>query len=222
MAKELRDEDEKTQAYHLRYRIFCEELKWVPPTADLMEKDDYDDHAIFLGLLDRQNRLVAFIRIILPDIPFMLEKEFLSLVNPIYRLRKEDDTAEISRLCIAPEVRKEVISGFFGRYTLSMLLYKSVYHWSIRNQIRYLYMVVEDRIYRLLHARGFPCRLIGDPKMMPDGVIAVAAILDWEEFEILNRVKRPAMWGWFNQYRSDQVPSQLQQPEPYLQHQVFS
>jgi hypothetical protein len=32
---------------------------------------------------------------------------------------------------------------------------------------------------------------------MPDGVVAVAVIMDWKEFETLNTQKRPDMLKWF-------------------------
>ena len=37
--------EEKIQAYHLRHRIFCEELGWVPESGNALEMDEYDDNA---------------------------------------------------------------------------------------------------------------------------------------------------------------------------------
>ena len=139
----------------------------------------------------KKGRLLAFIRLILPQTTFMLEREFSLLVGAEHKIRKEDDTVEVSRLCIAPEARDYAVSGSFGSQSLSMLLYKGVYHWCDRWNIRHLYLVVEQKIYRLLHLKGFPCKIIGKPITMPDGVIAVAATMDWREFKILNEIKRP-------------------------------
>ncbi len=171
-----------------------------------------------MGIFDTENRLVAFLRLILPPSPFMLEEIFISLIDFEYKIRKETDTVEISRLCVAPEVRNNIIYGNFGIHNISMLLYKSVYYWSLRHKIRYLYMVVEYKFYKLLCMKGFPCKLIGKPKRMSDGIIAVAAIMDWQEFEILNSIKKPAMLRWFSQYQSIPASRQPQQLVPDLLH----
>jgi len=222
IVKNLMNEEEKIQAYHLRHRVFCQELGWVPQSEDVLEIDKYDDGAIFFGIFDKQNKLLAFLRLIVPEGPFMLEKEFSSLIEINHKIRKEYDTVEVSRLCIAPEARNEIISSNLGIHNISMLLYKGVYHWCIRNNIRYLYLVVEYKIYRLLKAKGFPCKPIGEPQTMHDGVIAVAAMMDWKEFEMLNAVKRPRMLRWFNQYQSIPAQRLLKQPNFSLQRQAFA
>ncbi len=220
--KNLKDEGEKFQAHCLRHKIFCKELEWVPQSNDTIEIDDYDDNAVFFGIFNEQNSLVAFLRLILPEKDFMIEKVFSFLVESKHKIRKENDTAEISRLCVSPEARNDTVSGNFGIHNISMFLYKGLYHWCLKNNIRCLYLVVEHKVYRLCRAKGFPCELIGQPLTMPDGVKAVAAIMDWREFEALNTVKRPEMMRWFSQYQSTPVPWQLQQPDFYLQHQAFA
>jgi acyl homoserine lactone synthase len=205
IVKDMITEHEKIQAFHLRHRIFCQELGWLRQTVNTMEKDDYDSKAIFFGVFDRQNNLLAFLRVIMNEAPFMLENDFVSLVMPGYNIRKEDDTIEVSRFCVAPEARNDIVSENFRACGISMLLYKGVYHWSIKHKKRYLYLVVEYKIYRLLRVRGFPCKLLGDPQKMSDGVIAVAAMIDWREFEALNLSKRPEMLKWFNSLNSKSV-----------------
>jgi acyl homoserine lactone synthase len=221
IVKNLTRVEEKFQAYHLRHKIFAQELRWVSQSDNGLEIDDYDKDAVFCGVFDKQHRLLSFLRLILPDAPFMLEKEFSSLLGE-HKIRKENDTVEVSRLCVAPDARNNTVSGNFGIHSISMLLYKGVYHLCKRNSIRYLYLVVEHKIYRLLCSKGFPCKLIGQPVQMPDGIITVAAIMDWSEFEMLNAVKRPKMLRWFTQYQSGQVELQLLQPEFYSQLQAFA
>ncbi len=190
--------DEMVQAWHLRHRIFSQELKWVPVSDDALERDAYDEGAVFFGVFDEDNRLRAFLRLILPERPFMIEREFLSLVSPGHGIRKEDDTVEVSRLCVAPEARSETISGNFGVHAISLLLYKGIYQWCRANWIRHLYLVVEQRVFRMLRAKGFPCEAVGEPQVMPDGVVAVAAVMDWKRFEALSAMKRPALLEWFS------------------------
>lgn len=188
--------EEKMQAYQLRHKVFCEELKWVPKREDGLEIDNYDNNAIFFGVFINR-RLLAFLRLILSDGHFMIEKEFSSLVDSTHKIQKTNDTAEISRLCVAPEARNQMMSENFSFHNISMLLYKSVYHWCNRYNIKYLYLVVETKIYRLLRIQGFPCMAIGEPKIMPDKVIAIAAIIDLRKFEILNALKQSETMRWF-------------------------
>jgi len=205
IVRNLIHEREKIQAYHLRYRIFCQELRWVTEREGLLETDDYDNHAVSFGVLDGKGRLSAYLRLILPEKPFMLEREFLPLVGPEQRIKRESDRAEISRLCVAPEARNAKVGAGAGSYGISMFLFKGVYHWCIKNGIRYLYAVSEEKVYRLFCAKGFPYRLIGSPTTMPDGVTAVAVIMDWREFEGLNAAKRPEMLRWFTRYQSRSI-----------------
>ncbi len=195
--KNLTTQKEKVQAFRLRYRIFYEELNWIPRSKDSLEIDSYDMNAIFFGVFNKQHELVAFIRLILPESQFMLEKEFSFLISPRYIVRKERDTAEVSRLCIAPEVRSSANSENFAIHEISMFLYKGIFQWSMANMVRYLYFVVDRKIYRLLRIKGFPCEMIGMPQAMPDGTVATAAIMDWSSFRLLNFVKRPELLRWF-------------------------
>jgi len=180
---------EKFDAHRLRYKIFCQELGWVDGWNNYLEMDVHDENAIFIGVFDDLHNLKAFLRIIMPENIFMLEKEFQCLVDQCDEIRKEKDTAEISRLCVESDARKEYVS---------MILYKGVYRWCLNSGIRYLYFVVEEKFYRSLCIKGFPCKLVGEQKIMPDGVIAVAVMLDLQDFEKVGKKKRPKTYEWFN------------------------
>ncbi len=78
-----------------------------------------------------------------------------------------------------------------------MFLLKGLYHWCIGRNIRYIYTVVETKVLRLLCAKGYPCKSIGNPVTMPDGIEAAAVVLDWKTFETVNEQLRPEMFGWF-------------------------
>ena len=211
--KTLTEDDEKIEAYLLRHRVFAEELGWVPATQTLMEIDDYDKEAIFLGVFNERDQLVAFARLILTGGRFMIEEEFSSLIGSWHTIRRQDDTAEVSRLCVSPDARTVSVSGNFGVHHVSMLLYKGIFQLCRKNNIRYIYIVVEYKIFRMFLAKGFQCRLVGEPLNMADGCVAVAAIVDFNELVSVNSVKRPAFAKWFTQYRSDRSPSLPQPPE---------
>jgi len=218
--KILTTNEDKIHAYRLRHTIFSKELQWVPETDNGLEMDCYDKNAVFFGVFNADNRLVSFLRLITSEWPFMLDREFASLVGSSHNIRKDNDTAEVSRLCVSPDARKTAIRSNFGIHTVSMLLYKGIYLWCVRNSIRYLYLVVEYRIFRLLQSRGFPCELIGAPQAMPDGVLAVGAIMDWREFERRNRLLRPKLFLWFTQRQSAHDQWRLQLHASSIPHQA--
>lgn len=193
----ITDASDLRQAFQLRHRVFCEELKWVPETDDRNEIDEYDINAIHFGVFDKDDILRAYLRLIHTNKPFMLKDIFGSLIGPDHELKRDTNTAEVSRLCVALEARKDGVSGNFGSHNISMFLYKGVYHWCLENDVRYLYLVVEDKIFKLLNARGILCALIGQPQPMPDGLNAVAGIIDWRDVEERNSLLRPKMLGWF-------------------------
>src|ERR1039457_6236627 len=213
--KDIRKESERIKVHRLRHRVFCEELGWVSITRDALEVDAYDDNAIFIAVFDQHNELKACLRVTLSTNHFMLEKEFPYLLGQDEKIRKSDDTIEISRLCVAPEARTEKISGNFGIHSLSLLLYKGLYRWCMMNRIRFLYLVVEEKVFRLFCASGFPCKMVRQPKEMPDGGVAAAAMLDWREFEVINNARRPKLFAWFSPAQSYLSSMQLPQPEVY-------
>ena len=177
VVKNLDSERELEQAYRLRYEVFCRELGWVSAKDDGREIDAYDNHSIFLGVFTAEEELIGFVRLIYSDMPMMIEREFLELVSPLHRIRKEKDTVEVTRLAIRQSMRKQ------SKRKAAMALYKGIYLWSIMNGVRYLYLVVERKKFRLFKIIGFPCQRIGPIKVLQGGVESLAAIMDWREFE---------------------------------------
>lgn len=215
------DDDTILLAHRLRHKVFAEELRWVPWNSNGLEQDAYDGYAEHFGVF-RNIKLLSYLRLVTPDYRFMLEKEFSNLVSPGHIIRKASDTREVSRLCVSFDERSTKIHTAIGSLGVSMFLYRRVYQWCAEFKVRYLYLVVEYKVFRLLNMLGFPCTLIGEPTKMPDGVVAAAAIMDWRDFEDRNYFKRPELMGWFNQYQVRQDGLLPQQLAGGLQHQAFS
>jgi N-acyl amino acid synthase of PEP-CTERM/exosortase system len=218
--KTLVEDDERIQAYRLRHRVFCEELGWVPRSETLLEIDEYDRHAVSIGIFDPQHALVACMRLAFPGAPFMIEREFSSLIGPWHKIRKQSDATEVTRACVAPEARRLSVRGTFGAIRLSMLGYKGVYHWCSMNHIRYVYIVVEYKLYRMLRAQGFQVQPVGAPVTMSDGCLAVAAIFDWQDFFSINTANRPDFAKWFTLYEADRPEEPRRQLGFYSQRQA--
>jgi len=185
-------------AYGLRHKVFAQELRWVPQSDDGLERDVYDAHALHFGVY-RDKKILSYLRLVSPEHRYMLEKEFRALVSPDHDIRKAPDTREVSRLCVSFDERGTKVRTSIGSIGVSMLLYRQVYQWCVPNKVRYLYLVVEYKVLRLLKMFGFPCVLVGEPTRMPDGVTAAAAIMDWREFEAKNLLSRPELVDWFSQ-----------------------
>jgi len=188
-AKNLDLNEEIEEAFRLRYKIFCEGLKWFPLNDDGKECDQYDLCSVHFGVYSSAE-LVGYSRIIPPENTFMLEKEFKDLLDESYSVQKEKNTGEISRLAIKKDLR--LTHGF----QISIVLYKLMYHWSLENKMRYWYMVVDTKYLKSLQ-RLFPCRKIGKVKFYQPNLPTTVAILDLREAEKEVFKKSPELYNWF-------------------------
>lgn len=198
LVKTLEGKAELTQAYRLRHRVFAETLQWVPPTDDGQEMDMYDLWGVTVGLFHDDGTLLHMARLLPSSGKFMLENEFGDLLSSEHTIRKEPDTAEITRLAVNPDIRDSKLSS---RVMLGIL--KGIYQWAVENEIRYYYLEVEHRFLRALRMLGFPCEPIGPVvKLPPAGVGAVAALYDMARFDEENAEKRPSFLEWISTIRT--------------------
>ncbi len=218
-SRSIHKDEEICKAYRLRHEIFAETLHWVPIRRSKLEIDDYDVNAQHLGVFNK-DELLCYLRIITPGKPFMIEKEFSSLINKDHKIRKTDDTCEVSRLCISCHARTNRVPIGTTIYSISLILFKSLYHWCKTNNIRYMYIVVAHKVLRMLNIIGIPCKRVGTEKVMPDGIIAVAAIIDFRDIEIKNAIRKPTAFKWLSQAQSNPVRLPPPLREAYLPPQV--
>ncbi len=195
--KTIETEDEMVMAYQLRHRVFAERLKWVAETEDGKEMDMYDLWGITVGVFGHDGVLLGMARLLPASGEFMLGNEFGALLPVNYRIRKEHDTAEITRLAVNPDIENPQLSS---RVLLGIL--KGIYQWAVANEIRYYYLEVEHRFMRALRMLGFPCEPIGPVvKLPPAGAEAVAALYDMARFDDENSRKRPDFLEWISTIR---------------------
>lgn len=212
LVKTLSTQEEIEAGFRLRHEVFCNELKWVPPTAEKTEIDGYDSFSEYIGVFNYGDDLIAHARLITSPNPFMIEKEFACMMPEGKKVDKKPDVAEITRLCVK---NTERVSHNFTN--ISQLIYKGIYLWSLANEMRHMVMVVDKRYFRLLRLSGFPVKALGEFVTMPDGVQATVISLDWREFEELSAERKPEFLTWMSavparQYTtlSDRYPSQSQ------------
>lgn len=194
LVKTLETQEELTQAYRLRHRVFAEKLQWVPPTEDGQEMDMYDLWGVTVGVFGYDGMLLGMARLLPHSGKFMLEHEFGALLHQGYAIRKAPDTAEITRLAVNPDIQDAKLSS---RIMLGVL--KGIYQWAVENEIRYYYLEVEHRFLRALRMLGFPCEPVGPVvKLPPAEVGAVAAIYDMVRFDEENGQRRPEFLEWIS------------------------
>lgn len=191
----LTTSEEKDKAYHLRHKVFAEELGWVPRSETGRELDDYDVNCVMIGIF-ADNRIIACLRILLADQRFMLEKEFNAIMSD-YKIIKTPETIEVTRFCISSDVRKSKVSTNYGVFPIIMALEKAFYNWCRSHGIDIVYMVVSKHFFRLLNLLGMPCTAVAPAVTMPDSVVALAAVSSWTAFEKYNTKKNPALLSWF-------------------------
>jgi len=184
------ERDELNNAYKLRYKIFCEELAWLPKNKHQEEKDLYDGKAIHFGAFDKDN-LIGYARIVLPKETFMIEENFKDLIEGS-DFSKKNDMIEISRLGAAKEYRN---SENFGR--IDILLCKYIYFWSLENNMRYWLMVVRPEYLNSIK-NILPCRQIGPIKYYQKNIGTTAAIIDLRAAESYLLKENPALYKWFS------------------------
>lgn len=194
LIKTVETREEMIQAYQLRHRVFAEQLRWVPETEDGQEMDMYDLWGVTVGLFDQRETLLGMARLLPSAGKFMLENEFGALLPQGYTIRKERDTAEITRLAVNPAIQDKKLST---QVLLGVL--KGIYQWAVENEVRYYYLEVEHRFLRALRMLGFPCEPIGPVvKLPPAEVGAVAALYDMVRFDSENLEKRPGFLEWMS------------------------
>jgi N-acyl-L-homoserine lactone synthetase len=188
------DSDEMVKAFNLRYEIFCKKLKWVKESQNELEIDRYDPNAVHFGLFNKDNSLLSYLRVILPQNRFMIENDFKNLVNTNYKVRKLQDTVEISRFCVSKE-----IYNFKFKFKPYTILYKHLFMWASTNKIRYAYIVVENLFFNQLKNMNIFCKKISR-KEEETKSSAVVGIIDRNKTKVLMEKNRTEFSDWFLDY----------------------
>ena len=211
LIKTLSTHEEMEAGFALRHEVFVDELKWVPPSPDGMERDRYDSFAHPIGVFDEWNELVGYVRLIPAPEPFMIEKEFACLLPEDKKpFKKNNSMAESTRICIKKERRTILLDSSL---TLGHLLYKAIYQWCLMQDIRFFVTIVEKRYHRYLKA-FFPFEPLGSFLPLGDGVMSGVITLDWRNFELLAQKTKPEFLQWMTNLPA-LVPSKWLQPASY-------
>lgn len=164
------------EALALRADVFCRELRWVGRPSDRLERDAFDAHATSIVVLDAASAVVATVRLIDGNRPWMLDGPFRGLL-PEHVAPRRAGAMEASRLAVSRDARAIRLRS--GR-RVAELLFKAAWIVSRLNGVGRLYLVASRAVSRRLTSAGLPCVPLAPPTRMPDGVDAVPILLDWE------------------------------------------
>ena len=182
-------------SYKLREQVFCKELNWAQSTKELLEIDEFDKNSQHLGVTDKHDNLLGTLRFTPSQHEWLMEKYFEDLLPLDFRYLKNRNSAEVTRMAIDSDSR--AICVIDGR-SIADLLYKGIYDYCKLNKLTRVYIVVSTSVLRHLKIRRMPVKSIGKSKVMPDGVKAVAAVIDWEVLMNSDNTKDKRFLKWLN------------------------
>jgi N-acyl-L-homoserine lactone synthetase len=150
--------------FRQRHDVFIKEKGWKLKSYNGLEFDRYDTaETIYLVQFDRDDNVVASMRMNPTDRPFMLADIFSNVCeSPIPRGR---DVWELTRGALSANMRK---SGYWGRMQCAML--ESALLWSAKRAIGFFTV---DHIMGTMRV-GLDVKPLGPPRLI-DGEANIAA-----------------------------------------------
>jgi N-acyl-L-homoserine lactone synthetase len=180
---------ELASAHALRADVFCRELAWVGSRSVELERDAFDEHCTTVVVTEPDRReVLATVRLVPGDRPWMFDGPFRALIADAPALER-GRAVEASRLAVAKAARSARLTN--GR-RLAELVFKATYLFCRQRGDRYVYMVTSDVVGRRFTTVGLPCSPVCGGTRMPDGVLAVPLVLDWDALRADS-----ALCAWF-------------------------
>lgn len=178
-------------AFKLRHRVFAESLRWVAPHPKGIETDGYDAHAHHF-VVENNAKVVGYLRILCGGlgVALMLENEF-RLLNPQSNTINEIGNLEITRICTDPTLNAST------KASVSMLLYKTAYLWSVRKNIDLWHVVVTGDYLKNLVWLGFPFKTVFSSTEFDTVSETIYATLSLADAKVSVETQNPELAQWF-------------------------
>lgn len=177
----ITDPQEMQAIYRLRYRVYCEERRFLPPEnyPDGAETDAFDAQSVNFAAFDQDGRVAAAVRLVCPEkaraLPYQEHCHLYDgMVQP-----DPAKAGEVSRLVLNKGYRTPPGGG--GTGTVVMEVYRAMYQYSHEHGIRYWYAAMERPLLRMLARIGVVFERIG-PEVDYFGPVA-PFLLDLEELD---------------------------------------
>lgn len=206
--------------FALRYAIYCKECGFLP-TADYpdgLELDEFDQSSAQFSAVNEKEEVVGTSRLVFADTGKDLPLMSHCSPRDDFEAPPADECAEVSRLAVHSSYRRRKGDTLFGvnetelsrepgerdeasgerRANAPLLvlgLYREMYCYSRRNDIRYWYAAMEASLARVLSHFGFRFQVIGERQ---DYYGPVRPYLgDLLQFEKDLKEKSPDLLAWF-------------------------
>jgi N-acyl-L-homoserine lactone synthetase len=176
-----------SEAFRLRHQVLCESLGELPPNADALERDAWDDCSLHVHA-SVGGRLVAYVRVILAGRePFLMESLGYSLETLPSELRSR--VGEPSRMIVDPKLARSVraVHDPFGK------VLAAAHQLSVERGVVAWVFDTDAHIERGLRQRRWPIVAFGAP-IEHHGVKRAAFFVKLSELEsgqFARRSRRP-------------------------------
>lgn len=151
--------------YHLRYKVFKEQLNWDVETFNEKEIDYFDslEKIHYILIIDSESKLIGCMRLLPTVKDYMLEKVFPFLVDN--QIPKEENIWELSRFAVHMDVDK---TNTFNFNKATLLLIKGICEFSKEQKISSYVAVTTDRMQRLVRKLKMDATLLGTQHKISD------------------------------------------------------
>ena len=188
-------------AFRLRHAVFVGELGWVAGLPSRRERDRCDALATHFAVFaptceehEHATQLIGYARVLLPPNEFMLQREFVALVQGQPRAWDPARAIEVSRFVVHRSYRGQL--GPDRRGVVEHLA-RAIAAWALAYERSEWLSVCEVRHVRALRLRGLPFVRFGRVVEYQPGVPVCAARLDLAQAAARLRVQRPADYAWY-------------------------
>ncbi|MHB8623414.1 MAG: acyl-homoserine-lactone synthase [Sulfuricaulis sp.] len=174
------DKETLNAMFRFRHKVFYERLGWEVPIQDGIERDNYDElNPVYLVAKNRCGEIEGCWRLLPTTGPYMLKDTFPQLLCGDQA--PQDPTIwEMSRLAVLPSNSSERVQVTLNAITFDLI--RTVYEFSIQNDIHRYVLVTSVAVERLLKRIGFPIHRLGNHKPQYVGkVLTVACCVDINE-----------------------------------------
>ncbi|MBN2611495.1 MAG: GNAT family N-acetyltransferase [Bacteroidales bacterium] len=179
--KPVETEKELRSCYNIRYKVYCEEKRWLNasgyPSGE--ETDEYDEKALHYIAMDEDFKIVGLMRILraidFERLPYTFHPSFRGEIPDIPK------SAELSRFIVTSQKnRNQVIKGLF----------RTIYQNSKMLGLDRWVILVEPSLLRYFTRFYYFCDPMATPTMY-FGAFTLPAVCDIPKHEKIWKVKYP-------------------------------
>ncbi|MFO7656399.1 MAG: GNAT family N-acyltransferase [Bacteroidales bacterium] len=179
--KPVETEKELKSCYNIRYKVYCEEKRWLNPSGYPLgeETDEYDEKALHYMAMDEDFKIVGLMRILRAQdyarLPYTSHPAFKGKIPNIQK------SAELSRFIVTSQKnRNHVIRGLF----------RTIYQNSKSLGLDRWVILVEPSLLRYFTRFHYFCDPLATPAMY-FGAFTLPAVCDIPKHEQIWKMKYP-------------------------------